>query len=599
MIMVNKFNKLYNIILQSIINQNKETRKAMIEKSTAIPASDKTKIMIFLSDLPNKTADFLCRFFCSGQIKSTTDPKVKQVIQVLNRNTTVNIQQKVALKDFLNQNKKYIEREEGKNIDLDSIPQFSQKREYGNGVVVYKVRDSRSGKHAVRKIIDQQYGQDRNPWCLISRGEFEDGLDSWHFWVHYNAYPKHVAFQNGKLIAFSANSQPETIWWDMSDYQHDKLIAYNDDGSSFQVDTPQYKPYTYAQKAKLFFEINKQTGRYDYHGPLTITDEDLVDGHFPIPFGVIYGDFNCYDCNKLTSLQNGPIQVKDNFFASGCKNLKSLKGAPEKVGGIFDVADCISLSSLEGIPENYDEFYCDGCISLSKKDLLIYGLNRTRLKYNEETDTYNYIGPITISDEHLQNGHLPIKFYQVRGNFYFEKCDNLTSLEGCPEIVEGDFIIKECNNLKSLVGAPNEVDCFICTNCSKLITLQGAPQYVEHNFDCENNVSLSSLVGAPKEVGGNFECNHTAITSLEGAPESVGGAFMCYDCKNLKTLDGMPKKIVREFIIHTNYNLDGKSILKELNNLKYIPSDIYINRKYAAVKNKLKAAVKGVIVLWD
>ena len=117
-------------------------------------------------------------------------------------------------------------------------PTFHDKKDLGNGVTVYTVDDTQEGMMAVRRAIDANWGENANPWCLVSRknglaesmlNDFSEedrkalGLDevddtmqaAWDFWKNmYNAYPKRIAFKGGKLLAFSANSEPEILWFD-------------------------------------------------------------------------------------------------------------------------------------------------------------------------------------------------------------------------------------------------------------------------------------------------------------------------------------------------------------------------------------------------
>ena len=56
-----------------------------------------------------------------------------------------------------------------KRTDPDTIGTFSNKTEYGNGVVVYNVEDSKKGQKDVREVIDTHFGKNSNPWCLVAR----------------------------------------------------------------------------------------------------------------------------------------------------------------------------------------------------------------------------------------------------------------------------------------------------------------------------------------------------------------------------------------------------------------------------------------------
>lgn len=121
---------------------------------------------------------------------------------------------------------------------------FSHPYNAGDGVVIYEVEDSKEGQKAVRRAIDFHFGYDKNFWCLATRKEGFDqdeinelseeqaeklGLYSddalavaWNYWNGlYNAYPKRIAFKNGKLFAFSAGKHKQHVeWWDRNDKSH-------------------------------------------------------------------------------------------------------------------------------------------------------------------------------------------------------------------------------------------------------------------------------------------------------------------------------------------------------------------------------------------
>lgn len=137
-------------------------------------------------------------------------------------------------------------------IDPATVPELSDPRDEGDGIVSYEVQDDQQGQAAMRRIIDTHWGEDANPWCLLARDkhtedwtnlyrswfgmaypnelqtadnfkkfadEFERRTgskarsvlsdeermqDAWYYWNHYNALPKRVAFKDGKLLAFMA-----------------------------------------------------------------------------------------------------------------------------------------------------------------------------------------------------------------------------------------------------------------------------------------------------------------------------------------------------------------------------------------------------------
>ena len=121
---------------------------------------------------------------------------------------------------------------------------FSHHYNAGDGVVIYEVEDSKEGQKAVRRAIDFHFGYDKKFWCLATRKDgfrrneinrltreqaeklgfySDDALAvAWNYWNGlYNAYPKRIAFKNGKLFAFSAGKHKQHVeWWDRDDESH-------------------------------------------------------------------------------------------------------------------------------------------------------------------------------------------------------------------------------------------------------------------------------------------------------------------------------------------------------------------------------------------
>ena len=79
-------------------------------------------------------------------------------------------------------------------------------------------------------------------------------------------------------------------------------------------------------------------------GDVFITEEDLVNGKLPFEFGKVDGDFICFFCHSLTSLEGCPKKVGGSFICWGCRSLTSLEGCPEKIGGDFCCLGCNSLT---------------------------------------------------------------------------------------------------------------------------------------------------------------------------------------------------------------------------------------------------------------
>jgi hypothetical protein len=158
-----------------------------------------------------------------------------------------------------------------------------------------------------------------------------------------------------------------------------------------------------------------------------------------------------------------------------------------------------------------------------------------------------------MGEEKGLRGFNGIRFGSVTGDFI---CSNnqLTSLQGCPQIVDGNFLC-DTNRLTSLEGAPEQVGRdFHCGNNS-LTSLAGSPEQTGRDFLCGNN-SLTSLVGGPSEVGGDFFCHNNKLTSLEGSPRYVREDFLCTG-NMLVSLEGLPLKIGGSFLASEN-PVDGK-----------------------------------------
>ena len=133
---------------------------------------------------------------------------------------------------------------------------------------------------------------------------------------------------------------------------------------------------------------------------------------------------------------------------------------------------------------------------------------------NPETGLIDVKGSVDLSYENLTK--IPYKFGHVCKSF-FCSYNQLTSLEGCPQIVSGSFW---CNG-------------------NQLTSLEGSPQTVGGNFNCYNN-QLTSLEGCPKTVEGFFNCSNNQLTSLKGGPQTVKAYFDCISNK-IESLKFMPK----------------------------------------------------------
>ena len=181
-----------------------------------------------------------------------------------------------------------------------------------------------------------------------------------------------------------------------------------------------------------------------------------------------------------------------------------------------------------------EEAYCK--IYESVVEPLYFGPEKDKQKRFEWLKEYNYEvhedGSVSIKEgcinlEEEQLTRIPFNFRKIGKDFRCYR-NQLTTLEGAPEIVGGSFYCSD----------------------NKLTSLEGGPKEVGGSYDCSRNL-LRSLEGAPKNVGGgnknvrgNFLCYGNKITSLEGAPDFVEGRFNSdnFSDRLYKKLKGLAKK---------------------------------------------------------
>lgn len=115
-------------------------------------------------------------------------------------------------------------------IDPDTVPELTNKRDLGHGVVVYDVEDSPRGQAAMRRIMNSHLGRNAkgdywSPWCLltptVSGGVSESAKG---YWEDYNTSGRGAAFYKGKLVSFQSSKRGVVEWWDMRDKSHGENI---------------------------------------------------------------------------------------------------------------------------------------------------------------------------------------------------------------------------------------------------------------------------------------------------------------------------------------------------------------------------------------
>jgi hypothetical protein len=164
-------------------------------------------------------------------------------------------------------------------------------------------------------------------------------------------------------------------------------------------------------------------------------------------------------------------------------------------------------------------------------------------KYNIKNYTINQDGSIDVDgnvsiEVRRELTKLPLKFGRVSGDFIC-RCNQLTTLEGCPNSVGGYFDCQD-NQLTTLEGCPESVgDSFLC-QYNNLTSLKGCPSNIEGNFVCHDN-ELTTLEGGPRVVNRKFHCGNNRLTNLIGGPEWVNYDYYAVN-NQINSFEGFPDK---------------------------------------------------------
>lgn len=154
-------------------------------------------------------------------------------------------------------------------------------------------------------------------------------------------------------------------------------------------------------------------------------------------------------------------------------------------------------------------------------------------EFNEDVDL-SYAGITTLEG-------CPCKD-EVDGDLILLGNDKLTSLKGCPKIIDGKFSIESCSGLKSLRYGPKKVGKFRAVS-TEFKNLKYAPE--SPTYELSFNQRLDNLEGLPETAKFVF-ADYTGITSTKGCPNNLIKLNLSFS-KNLKDLI-LPSE-VREIIM--------------------------------------------------
>ncbi len=208
-------------IMFSLSRNNRATIQSWLNKREDLTDEQRSGVMDYLDGLKDsKTQLATARWFVNGTIRIPEDmKKVEQAIYVAGRAKVDPLRYSSPM-ELLEAHAEFKPKED--RINPDEVSTLHRAAEYPDqGIVVYDVDNTEESRRNMRKIINTHFGEDASPWCLL-QGDGKGNLttDSKRYWRHYSAYPKQVAFRDGKLLAFSANDTHTRLWWDRQDQSH-------------------------------------------------------------------------------------------------------------------------------------------------------------------------------------------------------------------------------------------------------------------------------------------------------------------------------------------------------------------------------------------
>jgi len=215
----------------------------------------------------------------------------------------------------------------------------------------------------------------------------------------------------------------------------------------------------------------------------------------------------------------------------------------------------------------------------------------SRGKYEDKAPSYNHLKDFSFMPKSVRDLELDLRLYPnittTKGMPKVQKDIKINNsyiakLEDMPDVLNGVFIIYINEKLTSLAGCPNVVNGDFSIMSTPITTLVGGPEVVTGSYKCVNT-DIKNFVGAPKVIGekhkeeiedklskqeylghnlGFYGNDNDNLISCEGAPELVYGDFSVANNKNLVSLKGSPKKIIGGC-----YNLGSCPNLKNLEGL--------------------------------
>lgn len=196
--------------------RGRETIEGWLAKREDLTDEDMQTFFEEIKGLDNKGSLAAGRWFANGRIRLPEDmPKVEQALKVAEIAKVDPLQYESPM--TLIEAHSEVELKE-KPIDPETVSTLHRAKSFESGLVIYDVEEGEASQENMREIVNTHFGKESSPWCLL-QGDEKGHLtrESKKYWKHYGAYPKQVAFFNGKLVAFSANDSSKRTWWDRRD----------------------------------------------------------------------------------------------------------------------------------------------------------------------------------------------------------------------------------------------------------------------------------------------------------------------------------------------------------------------------------------------
>lgn len=119
----------------------------------------------------------------------------------------------------------------------------------------------------------------------------------------------------------------------------------------------------------------------------------------------------------------------------------------------------------------------------------------------------------------------------------------LLSLDGISKEISDTISIENNHRIKNLIGLQDIVyKSFLCTRNINLTSLEGCPRIINGNIDITNN-NITNLKFFPEYVKNDCRVCRTRITNLTGLPDTIHGDLIMNNNEYITTLEGLPKLI--------------------------------------------------------